>query len=598
MDPFLLEYLPLCYARVYKAVLQHRGQLLIPDTIKKLEAGANREDVLSGIRDTKLSRDVYYGIHQLIFMKENNRLEFLHKLTTKDGITPITESLDTVLLQLIQSDRWSKRFKHDVLNFDLILAVPKWSRVVSLSTSEIAPAELLQSIKQFDTLQLHGYHFYDFFNKLHGVTGRTVTIESKDDAGRIKNLARLSYLFRSCADLRMIAKSGNLRLFTAVPSTSNELRVGMFFMMVCKIGNARETRVSDGSGINLSGYTITLSDHTGTVDARLNTSPAQGSMWRNLADGHLRDEISGYLLSGSVEMNGLKTGYKHVDAPDFGHPQDLEKHNGSFLVMGSWFLGDDMANVTFVTPLRGQADTKKFSMLSYMNTRKRVPLGSLSKEFGIDQRHLSQPKPYSEFSSIVLDSKREWAYYAEQHWAKDVFLLLLENNLERPEASKVIRSGISVKKFYDQGREILRFFGLNDELKNLYLPGGKGLAEIYKPLEYQPKIIVPPGSKKFIRSVSPRAIEKALGIMPVKGWKNVERLCVQIKEHDFVPEEVFRWGNGGSVLENSWERLRQKNWRSTNDMALAEIRSALRYIYQARGMVFVPEIIHDKTFGN
>ena len=409
MDQFLLRFLPLCHARVYKAVLQHNGQSVIPDVIKHLEEGATRNSILSTVNYDAYTRDIRRGIHQLIFINENKRLGFLHKLTTKQGITPLRERLDTVLLQLVQSDRWSKSFKHDEPNYDLILAVPKWSRVVSLSTSEIQGT--LEGVKQFDTLQLHGYHFYEFFNKLHGVPGRTVTIEPKDNIDRIKNLARLSYLFRSCADLRMIAESGNLRLFTTVPDASGELRIGMFFMMICKIGNARETRTDDGRGINPFGFIVALSDQTGTIDARLNTSPGKGSMWRNLADGYLRDEISGYLLSDSVEIDdNLRTKYKHVETQDFMHPQDLEKHNGSFLVMGSWFLGDDKANVTFVTPLRGQANTKKFSLLSYMNTRKRVRLGTLREKFGIDQRDLSQPKPYAEFNSIVLDPKREWAY--------------------------------------------------------------------------------------------------------------------------------------------------------------------------------------------
>ena len=596
MDQFLLRFLPRCYARVYKAVLQHEGQSVIPDAIKYLEGGATKDSVLNTVNYDTRTYDVRLGIHQLIFINENKRLEFLRKLTTKQGITPLRERLDTVLLQLIQSDRWSKRFKHDEPNFDLILAVPKWSRVVSLSTSEIQGA--LKGVKQFDTLQLHGYHFYEFFNKLHGVTGRTVTIEPKDDIGRIKNLARLSYLFRSCADLRMIAESGNLRLFTTVPDASGELRIGMFFMMVCKIGNARETRTDDGRGINPFGFIVALSDQTGTIDARLNTSPGKGSMWRNLADGYLRDEISGYLLSDSVEINELRVEYKHVDTPDFGHPQDLEKHNGSFLVMGSWFLGDDMANVTFVTPLRGQANTKKFSLLSYMNTRKRVPPGSLSEKFGIDQRDLSQPKSYSEFNSIVLDSKREWAYYTEQHWDRDVFLFMMENNLKQPSFHKILNSHIPKQKLYDLGSQMIRFFDLNDELKNLYLPGGKGLDEIYKPLQQQQqlKIIVPAGSKKFIKSIDPVVIEQALNLIPVKGLKNVERLCVQMEKHDIVTEDIFQWRNGGRALEDGWERHHQKNWRS-GDTNLSKIRSALKYIWQARGMVTVPEIVYNKTFG-
>ena len=164
MDQFLLRYLPRCYARVYKAVLQHKGQTVIPDVIKDLEGGATKDSVLDTVNLDTHTYDVRMGIHQLIFINENKRLGFLHKLTTKQGITPLRERLDTVLLQLIQSDRWSKRFKHDEPNFDLILAIPKLSRVVSLSTSEIQGT--LKGVKQFDTLQLHGYHFYEFFNKI------------------------------------------------------------------------------------------------------------------------------------------------------------------------------------------------------------------------------------------------------------------------------------------------------------------------------------------------------------------------------------------------------------------------------------------------
>jgi hypothetical protein len=602
--------MPFCYGRIYKALLQHQGRSAIPGTIRDLEKGDSKEEILTRIKGIKFSHDVWWGIHQLFFMQMNNRLEFLHRLTTKEGITPLFGSLDTVLLQLVPSDRWARRFKHDKPTYDLILAVPKWSRVVSLSTSDISPPELLQSIRQFDTLQLNGYDFYDFFNKLHGQRGRTVTVESKDNQGRVKNLARLSYLFRSCADLRMISQSGNLRLFTMLPDTKGELRIGMFFMMVCKIGDVRETPTADGRGINPSGFMVALSDQTGTVDARLNTSPQRGSMWRNLADGYMQDEINGNLVSGTA------------DAPTFGHPLytfghplDLEKHDGSFLVMGSWFLGDDNANVIFATPLSTSKYpdvVKKFSMLSYMNTRKRVQVRTLSKDCGLDERHLAlpqetknlqelgvnvKPEPYSVLDLIALDSEREWAYYIEQHWDKGVILFILQNNLKIPtEFSKIVGCGIPVQKFNAHAKEIIQFFRINDELKNLYLPGGKGLDEIYKPLETYESITVPKGLSKHIKSPNPRDIERILNLVQVTGWKNVNRLCVGLKEHGFSTDEIFRWGgNGGRPLEDGWEKLRLKNWRIENDKVLAEIRSALSHIYQASGMVFVPEMVYEES---
>ena len=102
---------------------------------------------------------------------------------------------------------------------------------------------------------------------------------------------------------------------------------------------------------------------------------------------------------------------------------------------------------------------------------------------------------------------------------------------------------------------------------------------------------------KFIPKIDPEVIEQALELIPVKGWKKIERLCMQIDQHNFGPEDVFRWGNGGRPLETSWEKWQLKNWRSS-ETTITEMKSVLHYIVQARGTVIVPKIIYDKTFEN
>ena len=69
-----------------------------------------------------------------------------------------------------------------------------------------------------------------------------------------------------------------------------------------------------------------------------------------------------------------------------------------------------------------------------------------------------------------------------------------------------------------------------------------------------------------------------------------------LKEEGYRGEQIFDWGNGGSRARNTWYTHRHKHYSVQEDILLDEIQSALYYLAQARGSVFVPERIYDNTF--
>lgn len=580
MDRFLYERLPMCHARIYKGFLQTVGRNLIPKAIELYESGLTYEDVIDRI-GSKHSRDVYRAIRDISYLKKKEHLQHLKKIKKKQGVFSITKNLSAILLQLIPNQRWSKTYHTDKNQYDMILAIPKWSRVISISTSQLEPEYLLQSMKQFDTLKLSNYHFFEFFNKLHGDRGRNVTINPVNELERADILEKMNFLKRNIADIKLIAKSANLRLFTLIPDVSGNLRFGMYFITIGKISDVREVRRTDGAGIDPYNFVVNLADKTDNLDCRLNTVNYKHSLWNNLSSGWLQREF-----------NKLHT-RQNETIQTFESPLDLETYDGYFLILGNWYLGDDIANMSFILPLHKNFDQRIFSIIGYMNTRKKANLNYLKENFKL-------PYPYTDIhdgdtlfhSSVLLDKTSNSVYYKEKHWDAKSFLFLIKNNFENLRFSDLLKHEIEPDSFKRFVEHSTRYFEINDEIKSLYLsePSQSKLEKLYEPL------YIKTSSEHEDDGVEWEIDSLPDIILPVNSWKNIQKLVSPIKDEGYSGESIFDWGNGGARARNAWFIHRHKKYTTQQDILLDEIKSALYYLAQARGSVFVPEKIYDKAF--
>jgi len=575
MDRFLYERLPMCHARIYKGFLQNSGRNVIPKAIELYESGLTYEEILERI-GTKLSLDVYKAVRDISYLKQKDHLQHLKKIKKRQGVFSISGGLDAILLQLIPNQRWAKRYHTDKIQYDMILAIPKWSRVVSISTSQIEPEHLLSKIKQFDNLKLSNYHFFEFFNKLHGDRGRNVELETIDEVARAHTIQKLNFLKRNIADIQLIAKSANLRLFTSIPDISGDLRFGMYFITIGKISNVREVRRTDAAGIDPYNFIVNLEDSTGKIDCRLNTVNQKHSLWNNLNSGWLQKEF-----------NQIHTG-QPLEKTTFANPLELQEHNGYFLILGNWFLGDDVANMSLILPLHNKFDHRIFSILGYMNTRKKATLDYLKENF----QYLHNGNRLFH-SSLVLDKKSNRVYYKEPQWNATNFLFFLDEDFKNPHFSKILEKNINQKSFKEFLEYVTRYFEMNDELKPLYLGddfSNSSFQKLYESVYVQNSSLHEDDGIKYEIDTMPDLI------LPVSSWKNITKLVLPIKNEGYRGEQIFDWGNGGARTRNTWYRHRHKHYSVQEDIILDEIQSALYYLAQARGSVFVPERIYDNTF--
>ena len=134
---------------------------------------------------------------------------------------------------------------------------------------------------------------------------------------------------------------------------------------------------------------------------------------------------------------------------------------------------------------------------------------------------------------------------------------------------------------------------MNDELKSLYLGddfSNSSFHKLYTPVYVESSSSHQDDGIKFEIDTMPDII------LPVSSWKNIQQLVLPIKEEGYRGEQIFDWGNGGSRARNTWYTHRHKHYSVQEDILLDEIQSALYYLAQARGSVYVPERIYDNTF--
>ena len=573
MNKFLYDKLPICHARIYKAFLQKNGRTIISNTIEMLESGENKEQILNEL-GSNVSNDISIAINDLSYLNNNNYLDKVSNTYKTNHVDNFTSNITGILLQVIANQRWSKKYDTDTGQFDMILAIPKWSRVVSLSTSEISSqyASEISSqyeskkLEQFDILTLDNCKMQYPFNKLHGLRGRKILLNHTSNTEKIITLRKLNFISRTIQDLQLLMNSTKLQAFTLIPDTTFRLRLGLCFLTVCKITNIVTNKKN--SGLDLNNYILTVSDQTGHMNCRLSIDNNSSGLWYKLKSGWLQTELNKYLNINTNE--NIK----------FDSPTKLN-NNMYFMIFGNWYLGDDYANISTIIPIQTNSIPDLPYIIEYMNTRKKIKFNDYSNLFKNNLSLLNYNLKNMLKQNIIVDKNSETVYYKEDDWDSEIFLELLYHGFKKPSLS--IRSKYGIREFNDMYKMINAYFIINQNYKKVYQS-----KDFEQPIEKIYDI------QKFDTVKYDENDEDDI-LFQIDDWRKYnDPLSSLLIKLNHTIDELFNWNNGNKMLYNKWVNHESKNKSIIHDLRTHNIKSALYFIFQARGTIYIPEIIYNK----
>lgn len=552
MNKFLFEKFPLAYARIYKAVIQNKGKEIIPKAIKCILERKDLDSLLDR-EDSRLSQDVYVGINDMKYVAKHGYSQILNMIKNDRYSDRITNPIEGIVLQISQSDRWRKKFNETDEQFDLILAIPRWSRIVSLSTSEIQPRDLLEKINQFDRLLLKNYHFYEIFNKLHGVVNRTAHMIPQTSMQKAHNCGELNFILRTIKDVKILSNSTNLKLFTIVSDINGILRCGFYFSIIGKIKTVNQAFKLDRTGLDPFSYELEVVDDTDMLKIRLNA----GNFTRVVRESYLFDELNKFFGSKKSMQN------------KFVHPSELENHVGYFLMVCNWFLGDDMPNITYMIPLNDDISYEEYPLVEFMNTRKKYLIKEMDARWKDKLDSIIKTN-----ENLEQDASHTWLYYKESTWNKDIFAVMIERKFGNMQFHDRIKTGIPIQKFKKWSEYTKKYFKINEYIKNLYITNepNKEFLSAYSQLNVNE-----------IEDEQDEEIKQMPNLIPIKSWSNIKKYIPRLKE-DFSVEEIFSWRNGGKILHR-----KNIDYQYKHSVKVDPIYAAVEYIWQARGCIWLPE---------
>ena len=573
MNKFLYDKLPICHARIYRAFLQKNGRSIISNTIKMLESGENKEQILNEL-GANVSNDISIAINDLSYLNNNNYLDKVSNTYKTNHVDNFTSNITGILLQVIANQRWSKKYDTGTGQFDMILAIPKWSRVVSLSTSEISSqyASEISSqyeskkIEQFDILTLDNFKMQYPFNKLHGLRGRKILLDHTSNTEKIITLRKLNFISRTIQDLQLLMNSTKLQTFTLIPDTTFRLRLGLCFLTVCKITDIVTNKKN--SGLDLNNYILTVSDPTGHMKCRLSIDNNSSGLWHKLKSGWLQTELNRYLNINTNE--NIK----------FDSPTKLN-NNMHFMIFGNWYLGDDYANISTIIPIQTNSIPDLPYIIEYMNTRKKIKFNDYNNLFKNNLSLLNYNLKNMLKQNIIVDKNSETVYYKEDDWDSEIFLELLDHDFKKPSLS--IRSKYGIREFNDMYKIINEYLIINQNYK-----------KVYQSKDFEQSIEKIYDIQKFDTVKYDENDEDDI-LFQIDDWRKYnEPLSSLLIKLNHTTDELFNWSNGNKMLYNKWVNHENKNKSITHDLRTHNIKSALYFIFQARGTVYIPEIIYNK----
>lgn len=350
----------------------------------------------------------------------------IRQLAAPDVSTRLSADFDGIVLQLIESGRWEKKFGRTRV-FDMVIAAPEFMKTIALSTTEIETAVPVDQFQIYDRLTLSNFHVYPFFNRAHAVRGREA---SRVDVGtRLQDLGRLRFLLRTSLHAKQIGTSRRLCMFTPL-DTLEGFRLGFYFAMVCRPLKVSSVRGAGGYGYDLSQAEVSFEDEYGTLDAKMSVEVFRRSV---------EDPLQKAYTAGLSDL------------------LDLEGYKGWMLVVAVWFFADALPYVAFAGFLGNDPAIRRYSALAYINSVRKIEASEYRSRFA------SLQPPLANVVGIG-----EHFYYKEDGWPDKLFKILIETNMKNLRFSETLRLGISLKEYQEFCVKMRGLFNMRADLEALY----------------------------------------------------------------------------------------------------------------------------------
>jgi len=558
INRFLFAIYPYMHMKLYDAVCR-REELrdnisdLISDLIdnqeaaqRKLKAEADRTDSVSA-----------QALRILVSLSEKGNKHILTQI--RDGMRACTRKIidkpvNAIVFQVVESGRWITRYGANS-TYDLVVVLPRWAKVISISTSEVdIPMDPM--IPRFAEVRLENLHLYSFFNRAHAVRGRRIS-EAQRDQSVSEIPGRLKPFMRTCKDIQTIGNGLQLAFFTPI-STIEGLRLGFFFTLMCRVTSVELIRSSTGFGVTLGQSSLTLSDSTGTLRARMNTEIFLESMANPM----------------TTERYELK------------NPEDMLNIGGKFFVVGVWLLGRNYPEIAFLGLPKDESALSTWGVWAFMNSHRKAQLTQVSRLFNNESINNACRR-----SACILRSGA-WLYYKEELWPEEIFLAFEKNGFPWALAfTEAMRFGANYAAFSEGKKQILQFLRLNPHILNLYR-SKRPLAtfeEMHKLSEIEEEIMA-----KTIFEIPVRTWPVDLVQFSSRNRKKIFSVSQSLSSLGYTVQDLFSpmWNNGGAPLERRWWHARKWSYRlrgkRREKAVMDEMTSAIIFILSMRGEANLP----------
>lgn len=554
VNRFLLTVFPHMHMKLYDAICGNEElRQTIPEIIDDLieDPGTATEKLRTQAKQR--SNPVFaHALRILATLCQRQHTVILEQI--RDGVSRevINEPIRAVVLQLIESDRWIRKYGEST--FDLVLALPDFSRVISISTTEVEmPIDPI--IPRLSEVILENVHLYSFFNRAHAIRGRRISYTERN-SGLSFGPGSFKPFMRTCKDIERIGNGASLNFFT--PFFTNEgIRLGFFFALVCRIASVGWVSSPTGFGVTTDRTSLTLCDFSGSLKAFMNT------------------EVFNESMVNPIQRKGAS----------FRDPADLDGYDGDFLIIGVWILGKRYPEIAFLGLLDSNLSPSVWGLLSFMNSRRKASCERALELFG----KACVESACKETGCFVKTEK--WLYYKEEAWPSKVFLAMEKKGFSSElRFSDALDFDVDYATFKMWSGRMSRFFHVNPHLLKLYCSCDpfELFEQLHKPVEKEIAVV----------EVAPRiSVARTLtAFIPFTSRDRGKILAVSLalSSLGYSSQDLFsqEWDNGGSSLEEKWLRARKWQRRKTTTN---ETTSALIFIMSMKFEVNIPIEVLEKT---
>lgn len=524
---------------------------IISDLIKNQSSTSERLKLEAGRNDSQVA----HALRILVNLAEKGNTTILNQMRNAATSLIIDESIEAFIVQIVPSDRWSKEFGG--ATYDLLLAIPELSKIIAISTRDME-LPLEQMIPRLSKVKLQNVHLYGFFNRAHAVKGRRIYIPPEE-----KNVFPIipddfKPFIRTCEDVKAIGKGMSLNYFTPF-ETLDGLNLGFFFSLVGKVTNTKSISSPDGFGTILDQVGVTLTDKTGTLDARINSE-----VFRESLDNPAQPK---------------KT--KITD------PLELSTANETIFVIGAWILGKSYPEIAFFSFVKDSLDPETWQVTSFLNSHRKIPQNMIQSLVGENQIEIAKKKTNCIFRT------NHWSYYKEAAWPNEIFSAMEQNGFNyRMNLSEALKYGASYIEFKVWTKNIAHFFTVNPHLIELYRSGA--------PLDLFKKMHTVTQEDKEAAIKYPTTVQVKTRMVSFFTRKkfDIVNVAVSLSLLGYTVWDLFtpEWDNGGYPLERRWLHLSHKEEYAIpgQKSSVNELLSALTFILSMRMEVKIPAAALDE----